>query len=237
MIKKSEVAGFLAFFKFPKPFIYDEKYKKLSNNAKLMYMLLFGRLELSIKNGWHDRKGNVFQYYTNEQLMIDLNSSEKTIIKVKKELREVGLLEEVRQGNNLPNRIYISQVDGAVENTVLELEKVQKNKIDINDTDNNNIKSICQEVITYLNQVTKKNFNKNTASHHKYIKARLKEGYKLKDFKHVVNVMAATWMGTDYERYLQPQTLFGNKFDSYLNRSMPNNVRSFASAVDERLGF
>ena len=237
MIKKSEVAGFLAFFKFPKPFIYDEKYKKLSNNAKLMYMLLFGRLELSIKNGWHDRKGNVFQYYTNEQLMIDLNSSEKTIIKVKKELREVGLLEEVRQGNNLPNRIYISQVDGAVENTVLELEKVQTNKIDINDTDNNNIKSICQEVITYLNQVTNKNFNKNTASHHKYIKARLKEGYELKDFKHVVNVMAATWMGTDYERYLQPQTLFGNKFDSYLNRSMPNNVRSFASAVDERLGF
>lgn len=252
MIKKSEVAGFLAFFKFPKPFIYDEKYKKLSNNAKLMYMLLFGRLELSVKNGWHDRKGNVFQYYTNEQLMIDLNSSEKTIIKVKKELREVGLLEEVRQGNNLPNRIYISQVDGtventvlalekvqhgAVENTVLELEKVQTNKIDINDTDNNNIKSICQEVITYLNQVTKKNFNKNTAGHHKYIKARLKEGYELKDFKHVINVMSATWMGTDYERYLQPQTLFGNKFDSYLNRSMPNNVRSFAPAVDERLGF
>ena len=252
MIKKSEVAGFLAFFKFPKPFIYDEKYKKLSNNAKLMYMLLFGRLELSIKNGWHDRKGNVFQYYTNEQLMIDLNSSEKTIIKVKKELREVGLLEEIRQGNNLPNRIYISQVDGAVENTVLELEKVQHgaventvlelekvqtNKIDINDTDNNNIKSFCQEVITYLNQVTKKNFNKDTASHHKYIKARLKEGYELKDFKHVINVMAATWMGTDYERYLQPQTLFGNKFDSYLNRSMPNNVRSFASVVDERLGF
>ena len=252
MIKKSEVAGFLAFFKFPKPFIYDEKYKKLSNNAKLMYMLLFGRLELSVKNGWHDRKGNVFQYYTNEQLMIDLNSSEKTIIKVKKELREVGLLEEIRQGNNLPNRIYISQVDGAVENTVLELEKVQHgaventvlelekvqtNKIDINDTDNNNIKSICQEVITYLNQVTNKNFNKNTASHHKYIKARLKEGYELKDFKHVVNVMAATWMGTDYERYLQPQTLFGNKFDSYLNRSIPKNIRSFASAVDERLGF
>ena len=252
MIKKSEVAGFLAFFKFPKPFIYDEKYKRLSNNAKLMYMLLFGRLELSVKNGWHDRKGNVFQYYTNEQLMIDLNSSEKTIIKVKKELREVGLLEEIRQGNNLPNRIYISQVDGAVENTVLELEevqhgaventvleleKVQTNKIDINDTDNNNIKSFCQEVITYLNQVTKKNFNKDTASHHKYIKARLKEGYELKDFKHVINVMAATWMGTDYERYLQPQTLFGNKFDSYLNRSMPNNVRSFASAVDERLGF
>lgn len=110
MIKKSEVTGFLAFFKFPKPFIYDGKYKTLSNNAKLMYMLLFGRLELSIKNGWHDKEGNVFQYYTNEQLMVDLNSSEKTIIKFKKELKDVGLLEEVRQGNNLPNRIYISLV-------------------------------------------------------------------------------------------------------------------------------
>ena len=129
MIKKSEVTGFLSFFKFPKPFIYDEKYKSLSNHAKLLYMLLFGRLELSIKNGWHDRDGNVFQYYTNEQLMVDLNSSEKTIIKFKKELKDVGLLKEVRQGNNLPNRIYISAVDGTVNSTVSELEILQSGTV------------------------------------------------------------------------------------------------------------
>lgn len=251
MIKKSEVAGYLAFFKVPKPLIYDEEYKRLSNNAKLMYMLLFDRLELSLTNKWHDKNGNVFQYYTNEQLMIDLNCSEPTIIKTKKELKDAQLLKEVRQGVNMPNRIYINAVNGSAvssvadlknfkfgteETLVQELKNIEGIKTDNIKTDNN-IMSICQEVITYLNQVTKKNFNKNTASHHKYIKARLKEGYELKDFKHVVNVMAATWMGTDYERYLQPQTLFGNKFDSYLNRSMPNNVRSFASAVDERLGF
>jgi len=253
MIKKSEVTGFLSFFKFPKPFIYDEKYKTLSNHAKLLYMLLFGRLELSIKNGWHDRDGNVFQYYTNEQLMVDLNSSEKTIIKFKKELKDVGLLKEVRQGNNLPNRIYISAVDGTVNstvseleilqygtvnNTVSELEILQTNKTNNNEIDNNNNKlSICKEVISYLNLKAKKNFKVDTASHQKFIKARLKEGYVLEDFKKVVDIMVAKWKGTEYEQYLQPQTLFGNKMDNYLNQPMPRKAQSFQSAVDERLGF
>nr|DAU25055.1 MAG TPA: replication initiator protein [Caudoviricetes sp.] len=253
MIKKSEVTGFLSFFKFPKPFIYDEKYKSLSNHAKLLYMLLFGRLELSIKNGWHDRDGNVFQYYTNEQLMVDLNSSEKTIIKFKKELKDVGLLKEVRQGNNLPNRIYISAVDGTVNstvseleilqsgtvnNTVSELEILQTNKTDNNEIDNNNNKlSICKEIISYLNLKAKKNFKVNTASHHKFIKARLKEGYALEDFKKVVDIMVAKWKGTEYEQYLQPQTLFGNKMDNYLNQPMPKRSTILTSTVDERLGF
>ena len=253
MIKKNEVTGFLAFFKFPKPFIYDDKYKNLSNNAKLMYMLLFGRLELSIKNGWHDKEGNVFQYYTNEQLMVDLNSSEKTIIKFKKELKDVGLLEEVRQGNNLPNRIYISAVDGAVNSTVSELEnlqygtgkitvseleKLQTNKTENNKTENNNNNLlICKEIISYLNLKAKKNFKFDTASHHKFIKARLKEGYTLEDFKKVVDIMSAKWIGTEYEQYLQPQTLFGNKMDNYLNTTMPRRPQLLANAVDERLGF
>ncbi|HHA7427120.1 TPA: conserved phage C-terminal domain-containing protein [Streptococcus pneumoniae] len=253
MIKKSEVTGFLSFFKFPKPFIYDEKYKSLSNHAKLLYMLLFGRLELSIKNGWHDRDGNVFQYYTNEQLMVDLNSSEKTIIKFKKELKDVGLLKEVRQGNNLPNRIYISAVDGTVNstvseleilqsgtvnNTVSELEILQTNKTNNNEIDNNNNKLlICKEVISYLNLKAKKNFKVDTASHQKFIKARLKEGYVLEDFKKVVDIMVAKWKGTEYEQYLQPQTLFGNKMDNYLNQPMPKRSTILTSTVDERLGF
>ena len=253
MIKKSEVTGFLSFFKFPKPFIYDEKYKSLSNHAKLLYMLLFGRLELSIKNGWHDRDGNVFQYYTNEQLMVDLNSSEKTIIKFKKELKDVGLLKEVRQGNNLPNRIYISAVDGTVNstvseleilqsgtvnNTVSELEILQTNKTNNNKIDNNNNKLlICKEVISYLNLKAKKNFKVDTASHQKFIKARLKEGYALEDFKKVVDIMVAKWKGTEYEQYLQPQTLFGNKMDNYLNQPMPKRSTILTSTVDERLGF
>ena len=111
MIKKSDVSGYLAFFKVPKPLIYDSKYKKLSNNAKLMYMLLFDRLELSLVNKWHDKEGNVFQYYTNEQLMIDLNCSEPTIIKTKKELKDAQLLKEVRQGVNTVSYTHLIHFD------------------------------------------------------------------------------------------------------------------------------
>lgn len=254
MIKKSEVTGFLSFFKFPKPFIYDEKYKTLSNNAKMLYMLLFDRLELSLKNGWHDKEGNVFQYYTNEQLMIDLNcNSNNTIIKIKKELKDAGLMTEVRQGMNLPNRIYLDALNGSVESTFLEVQKVHPGsaksafqevqkvhtiKTENTKTENNNNKLlICKEVISYLNLKAKKNFKVDTASHQKFIKARLKEGYVLEDFKKVVDIMVAKWKGTEYEQYLQPQTLFGNKMDNYLNQPMPRKVHSFQSAVDERLGF
>lgn len=254
MIKKSEVTGFLAFFKFPKPFIYDEKYKVLSNNAKMLYMLLFDRLELSLKNGWHDKEGNVFQYYTNDQLMIDLNcNSNKTIIKIKKELKDAGLMTEVRQGMNLPNRIYLEALNGSVENTFQEVQKVHLGnventlsevqkvhtiKTENTKTENNNNKLlICKEVISYLNLKAKKNFKFDTASHHKFIKARLKEGYTLEDFKKVVDIMSAKWIGTEYEQYLQPQTLFGNKMDNYLNTTMPRRPQLLANAVDERLGF
>lgn len=254
MIKKSEVTGFLSFFKFPKPFIYDEKYKTLSNNAKMLYMLLFDRLELSLKNGWHDKEGNVFQYYTNEQLMIDLNcNSNNTIIKIKKELKDAGLMTEVRQGMNLPNRIYLDALNGSVEsafqevqkvhlgsakNAFQEVQKVHTIKTENTKTENNNNELlICKEVISYLNLKAKKNFKVDTASHQKFIKARLKEGYVLEDFKKVVDVMVAKWQGTEYEQYLQPQTLFGNKMDNYLNQPMIRKVHSFQSAVDERLGF
>lgn len=254
MIKKSEVTGFLSFFKFPKPFIYDEKYKTLSNNAKMLYMLLFDRLELSLKNGWHDKEGNVFQYYTNEQLMIDLNcNSNKTIIKIKKELKDAGLMTEVRQGMNLPNRIYLDALNGSVEstfqevqkvhlgsveNTLSEVQKVHTIKTENTKTENNNNKlSICKEVISYLNLKAKKKFKVDTASHQKFIKARLKEGYVLEDFKKVVDIMVAKWKGTEYEQYLQPQTLFGNKMDNYLNQPMPKRSKILTSTVDERLGF
>ena len=259
MIKKSEVTGFLSFFKFPKPFIYDEKYKSLSNNAKMLYMLLFDRLELSLKNGWHDKEGNVFQYYTNEQLMIDLNcNSNNTIIKIKKELKDAGLMTEVRQGMKLPNRIYLDALNGSVESAFQEVQKVhlgsaknafqevqkvhtiktENTKTENTKTENNNSELlICKEVISYLNLKAKKNFKVDTASHQKFIKARLKEGYVLEDFKKVVDIMVAKWEGTEYEQYLQPQTLFGNKMDNYLNQPMPRKVHSFQSAVDERLGF
>ena len=247
---KNEVEKF-QYFQLPK-WLFKEPYKKLSNNAKIMYALLYNRLDLSLESKWHDRNGQVFMYFTTAEFCEELGCSEKTVTKIKKELVTSGLLKEERQGLTKPNRLYIlgpkivqqtipepkKLPSRTVENTALDTQEVQTIKTDIRKTDiDNNKLLICKEVISYLNLKAKKNFKVNTASHQKFIKARLKEGYVLEDFKKVVDVMVAKWKGTEYEQYLQPQTLFGNKMDNYLNQPMPKRSTILTSTVDERLGF
>nr|WP_303266552.1 replication initiator protein A [Streptococcus lutetiensis] len=97
-----------AFYQFPQWLLKEEPYKNLGDKAKMMYMLLFDRRTLSIKNKWYDGDGRIFMIFTNEQFMEELNCSEPAVIKAKKELAKFGLLEEVRQGINKPNRLYIN---------------------------------------------------------------------------------------------------------------------------------
>ena len=97
-----------AFYQFPQWLLKDEPYKNLGDKAKLMYMLLFDRRTLSIKNKWYDDDGQIYMYFTNEQFMKELNCANGSVIKAKKELAQVGLLKETRQGMNKPNRLYIT---------------------------------------------------------------------------------------------------------------------------------
>ena len=124
-MKISEVKN-NAFYQMPQ-WLYEPPYNVLSDKAKQIYMFLFDRRTLSIQNKWFDEKGDVFVYYTNEQLMEKLNCSNKPIIQAKKELHDIGLLREVRQGVNKPNRLYIS---GSVESTRQEVSKVHTIKTD-----------------------------------------------------------------------------------------------------------
>ena len=78
------------------------------------------------------------------------------------------------------------------------------------------------EIIDYLNEKTGRSF-RNIDANKKLIKARWNDGYKLDDFKTVIDNMVANWSGKEFngtpaETYLQPKTLFSNKFDSYLNQ-------------------
>ena len=124
-MKISEVKN-NAFYQFPQ-WLLDEEYKRLSLRAKVVYMLIFDRRTLSIQNKWHDKNGDVFVYFTNKQFMNLLNCDEKTVIKAKRDLQDIGLLREVQQGVNKPNRLYIS---GTGKITGQELEKLQSIKTD-----------------------------------------------------------------------------------------------------------
>lgn len=106
-------------------------------------------------------------------------------------------------------------------------ENLPVNNTSFNNTVNNtnNIKPLSgkpdpipyAEIISYLNQVTSKSF-KNVETHKKLIKARWHEKATLDDFKKVIDNKSSEWLGTDMAKYLQPSTLFGNKFDQYLNQ-------------------
>ena len=80
---------------------------------------------------------------------------------------------------------------------------------------------VITEIVDYLNEKAHKKYRSNNKATMRHINARLKEGYTLSDFKQVIDNRCATWLGTDMEQYLRPETLFGSKFENYLNARAP----------------
>src|SRR5690606_6037083 len=74
------------------------------------------------------------------------------------------------------------------------------------------------DIIDYLNEQADKNFKHTTKATQQRIKARWNEGFQLNDFKRVIDAKVKDWKNNpDMSRYLRPETLFGTKFEGYLN--------------------
>lgn len=84
---------------------------------------------------------------------------------------------------------------------------------------NNTTVELALDVIAYLNLKTGKNFRATSAATKKLINARSNEGFDLNDFKHVIDTKATQWLNSDMQSYLRPATLFGTKFEAYLNEA------------------
>ncbi|MCM3121422.1 MULTISPECIES: replication initiator protein A [Bacteria] len=98
------------FYQLPKVFFTNPKYVNLSNDAKITWSILRDRLDLSIKNNWVDKNGDIFFIYTNEKLKSILNiSSPNKLSKIKKELTQADLFNQIRVGLNKPNKLYIKK--------------------------------------------------------------------------------------------------------------------------------
>lgn len=82
-----------------------------------------------------------------------------------------------------------------------------------------------REVIAYLNSEAETAFKDTSKDSRRYIKARFNEGFTLDDFKKVIDIKVAEWKGTDMSTYLRPATLFGTKFESYLNQKKATKKR------------
>lgn len=79
---------------------------------------------------------------------------------------------------------------------------------------------VRQNIIGYLNKKCKTQYKATTKTTTKHINARFREGFTEDDFVKVIDKKVKEWKGTDMEKYLRPQTLFGTKFESYLNQKI-----------------
>ena len=135
------------YIQMPK-WLFNEEFKSLSNDGKVLYSVLRDRHRLSVSNDWVNDKNEIYFLFSRENMAEMLNCNIKSAIKYFKELLKFNLVEEKRQGINKPNIIYLldvsfeNQLTGKiytsrdVKNTTQDLYNLQCNK---NDSSKNDI--------------------------------------------------------------------------------------------------
>ena len=110
-------------------------------------------------------------------------------------------------------------------------DRLDKDKIDIysrvsdetptvseNEEKKSNLTAKAVLIIQHLNIKARTKYRPSGTKTKSLIKARLNEGYTVDDFKKVIDIKCDEWLNTSMSKYLRPETLFSNKFESYLNQ-------------------
>lgn len=157
-----------------------------------------------------------------------LDVSRPTIIKALQELTESGLIIKrtdiingVQFNRYKANLQVVKNFNcGSKEILLGSSKEILHNKDNII-----KIKEKINNIVEYLNSVCGTNYRTTSQKTQTLIKARLDEGYTFDDFKTVIDKKAKEWKGTEMEQYLRPETLFGTKFESYLNAKINKKVK------------
>ena len=139
-----------SFYRVPRLLIKDERFKKLSSDAKLFYGLMLDRMSLSIKNEWLDEDNRAYIIYTIDSIMEDLGCGKEKAVKFLAELdsvKGIGLVEKVCRGLGKPDIIYVKNFASLAENVdekksentdkITEVGKSNPNYTNYNQTDLN----------------------------------------------------------------------------------------------------
>lgn len=155
-----------SYYQMPQELFCNEKYRKLSIEAKVIYAFLLNRMNLSRINKWINEKGEIYLIYTRKEIQSKLNLSDKPVTRAFKELRETNLIKEEKQGFGKPNLIYISKI----EHEELKNSNINTNNyIETNDVliDNRIKEDYCVE--------------ENTIQETEYLRANKKDNIKHKN--------------------------------------------------------
>ena len=153
----------------------------------------------------------------------------------KQKQREKLKLEMSRDNHETVTQNHATDIEEDIEEDK-ELDKdkeLEENIISSSDESDKPAPIHYQEILNYLNEKAKKNFNHKAESHRKLIRARWNEGYTVENFKTVIDNKASQWLGkfdregNPLDQYLRPSTLFAQKhFDNYLNETVKGANRN-----------
>ena len=157
------------------------------------------------------------------QYLCDFTGATKpTIDKALSELREMNLIIKTsKRINDVIHNEYRANLEALKGfTTCKETLPPDKNSLQggSKETLPNNELLYIKEIINYLNSATSSNYRYQSKATQRLINARLNDGFTVDDFKAVIDKKTKEWKGTEMEKYLRPETLFGTKFESYLNQ-------------------
>src|SRR5699024_8048472 len=206
---------------------------RYDHNLKANEKLMYGEITaLSSKNGYCWAENRYFaELYDVHKITISKwlkNLEDNGYIRT--ELKYVYGTKQVSKRLIYINDTPISQIDKGYKSN--DYDPVSQNaKEELSTTSNNNTRDIntlsgnptrtpYKEIIDYLNEKTGRKYKHTAKLNRRVIKARMNEGYTIEDFKRVIDKKTAKWIkDKKMEEFLRPETLFGNKFDRYLNES------------------
>jgi uncharacterized phage protein (TIGR02220 family) len=180
-----------------------------------------------------DKVHGVIKYDSNTKEILILrwykynwNKSEKVL---------AGVLSAAKRIKSEKFRKYVNDIIDSIRSDTPLLGHSIEETSDTNLPDNANEKennAVYMNVIDYLNKRCNTKYRYNTQATKRHIHARIEDGYKESDFYEVIDKKAGEWLGTDMEKYLRPETLFGTKFENYLNQNIAPNKNFSKGAID-----
>ncbi|PGB42858.1 conserved phage C-terminal domain-containing protein [Bacillus toyonensis] len=123
---------------------------------------------------------------------------------------KLRLLESTNDVPNLGRR--------STQNEQMDVPNLGKPIPETNTETTSEIKEYIVEIVNYLNDVCGSSYRLTSKKTQTLIKTRLVEGFTVDNFKTVIDTKAKEWLRTEQAKYLRPETLFGTKFESYLQQ-------------------
>lgn len=213
-------------------------------NKKIMAFELGYAIEtINILLDRFENKYNMIKYSNDTKEIAIKNYLKYSIIKGGKPVEDL-LIKEIKQVKckSLLKYVYDNIKDyedlNITVNSILEL--MNNDNENNNDNDNevsyhdtyNDTSNDTKEIIDYLNFKANTHYKYDTKSTIRLLKTLLKN-YSVEEIKEVIDKKCLEWLGTPYEKYLRPETLFGNKFEGYLNAKVNISINKMVGIAEQ----